>query len=290
MKNFFKLVLIVSAIFFSIYIGLFTRNKSLVPTPSKAATSISYQQDIAYGPNSKQKLDLCKPANLTNKVPGVILIHGGGGDKSQHTSQCKDLARNGFVTITVNYREDPPPTWQVVLPDNELALSWLMQYNNVDEARIGAMGGSQGGYVASMMGTKDDIDKVECVVNNFGPTDFTDPDEWGNSAFIDDSVQKFFGGVTYDEDPDLYAELSPITHVTSNDAQDWLFTRSTNDHLIPKTQMTKMMSALNNVGVKTEFYEYNGSGSGHANKLGPFKALQLYNKRINFLTNCLNGL
>lgn len=285
----FRLILIASSLFIILFAVNILQNKSLSPKKSNAqATEIIVEKDKPYGQHEKQKLDLCKPINLSKKVPGVILIHGGGGDKSQHLAECKALARNGLVAIAVNFREEPAPAYKVILPDNKMALAWLKARDDVDPTRIGAMGGSLGGYVASMAGASEFKDKVNCVVNNFGPTDFTD-ENWEGGPLADEFVEKFFGGVTYEENPQLYESLSPITHVSSNDAAPWLFTRSTNDQLVPRSQMTRMIDALKNVGIKTEFYEYNGTGGGHANKLPPLKALQLFRKRINFLVNCLSN-
>ena len=262
-----------------------------MPRKSNASTSeISVSYDVAYGSHPKQKLDLCKPKNVSGKLAAVTLVHGGGGDKSSFTSICQKLAGRGFVAAAVNYREDPPPTYEVILADNQAALSWVKARDYVDPNKIGSWGGSMGGYVSSMQGDQEGSNKVQCVNNNYGPTDFTDPDEWEGSPLMDEAVQKFFGGVTYNENPQLYKDLSPITHVSSNDAGKWLLTRSTNDHLIPRTQMTKMVSALQNVGLQVEFYEYNGTGSGHANKLGPLQARRLLQKRLNFMTDCLNSL
>ena len=263
------------------------RNNNFAPDGAGAASNIIVEKDIAYGNLPKQKLDLCRPKSVSGKVPGVILVHGGGGDKSDFLNACKELAKNGFITITVNFRETPSPSWKVVLDDNKNALAWLKLRDDVDGEKIGAMGGSAGGYVASMMGTIEFDNKVNCVVNNFGPTDFTDK-AWEEGPLYDEFVEKFFGGVTYEENPELYKQLSPITHASANDANPWLFTRSTNDQLVPRSQMTKMIDALENVGISTEFYEYEGTGGGHANNLPPFNALQLFNKRINFLVACLN--
>lgn len=268
-----------------------SKTKSVAPTKSNASISgVTIESDIAYGSHPKQKLDLCKPKNITGKLPAVILIHGGGGDKSSFTSICKNLAGKGFVAAAVNFREDPPPTYKVILPDNSVALTWLKSRDYVDPNKIGAWGGSLGGYVSSMLGTVESSDKVQCVNNNYGPTDFTDPIEWEGSTLADEFIEKFFGGVTYDENPQLYRNLSPITQVSSNDAGKWLFTRSTNDQLVPRTQMTKMIESLTAVGLQTEFYEYKGTGSGHANQLRPLQAAKLLQKRLNFMTSCLNNL
>ena len=170
-------------------------------TTGAKADGVQYEAivepDIAYGSQTKQRLDLCRPKNAIGKHGGVMIIHGGGGDKSQHRDQCKSFAERGLVAIAVNYREDPPPTWKVILGDNAMAMDWLLARPDVDTNRIGAMGASLGGYVASYFGTYDDPRKVDCTENNFGPMDFTDTNFEG-SPLYDEAVSKFFGGVTYD--------------------------------------------------------------------------------------------
>ena len=265
----------------------FLKNLSLAPRDSDAAENIVFQQDIPYGSLPKQKLDLCKPKNLQGKVPGIIIIHGGGSDKSKHTAQCKKFAQNGFVAVAVNYREEPAPSWKVILADNRLALDWLKARDDVANGKIGAVGASAGGYVSSMMGVHEAEMDVQCVNNNYGPTDFTDTSWDWDSELGQYFVAKFFGGVTYEQNPALYKQLSATAHVSSDDAASWLFTRSTNDHLVPRSQMTRMVDALNKVGIKTEVYEYDGAGTGHANNLPPLQDLRLFNKRIDFMVNCL---
>lgn len=272
-------------VFFGVNL-LITHN--FAPLKTNAASSVSFQADISYGSFAKQKLDLCKPTTISGLLPAVVLIHGGGADKSSFTSICKKLAEKGFVAVAVNYREEPSPSYKVILEDNRLVLKWLKSQNYVNTNKIGAWGGSMGGYVASVHGTYESADKVQCVSNNYGPTDFLDPNL--ESSPLAEEFETNFFGVSKEENPELYKELSPISHVSSNDAHKWLFTRSTNDTLVPRSQMTRMIRALQNVGIQTEFYEYNGTGSGHANKLGPLQAKRLLDKRLNFMTDCLRSL
>lgn len=253
------------------------------------AAEIEVQENLPYGTFPKQTLDLCKPVTISGKVPGVILVHGGGGDKSSFKKPCSDFAKVGIVAVTINYREEPSPSYRLMLEDINEALSWLKNRPYVDSSKIGAYGGSLGGYLASVAGTFESANKVQCAENNFGPTDFTDPN-FGGTALANEFVEKFFGGVTYEEDPELYKRLSPVFNVSPDDAKSWFFSRSTNDQLVPRSQMTLMIDVLNKYGIKTEFYEYDGDGSGHANKLGPLLALKLYSKRLNFMRTCLNNL
>jgi len=278
---------------------LFTLLASVIAIRQKQSTGLAatdgffgdiiVDNDLAYGTLPLQKLDLCEPKNISGKVPAVILIHGGGGDKSDYSLICRQLAKEGLVVIAVNFRESPPPAYKVILPDNRDALSWLKQRPEVDPQRIAAMGGSLGGYVSSLLGTMEFPNKVKCVANNYGPTDFTDPSFYADSPIKEQFVDKFFGGVTFEDDPQLYRDLSPITHVSAQDAQPWLFTRSRNDHLVPRSQMERMVAALKGVGISSQIYEYNGTGSGHANTLPAKENLKLLDTRISFLVQCLSS-
>src|SRR3989344_8352732 len=160
MKGFGNIILLSAGLLLIILGTIILKKNSFAPDGADAASNIIVEKDIAYGNRPKQKLDLCKPINISGKVPGVILIHGGGGDKSDFLNACKYLAKNGFIAITVNFRESPPPSWKVILEDNRNALVWLKARSNVDSEKIGAMGGSAGGYVASIMGTSEFDNKV----------------------------------------------------------------------------------------------------------------------------------
>lgn len=272
----------------------FLQNRSFGTNGIKAnSQDSSLIKDLPYGPDPMQKLDLCIPNNLSsgNSASLVILLHGGGGDKSDFLSVCKMLAERGIPAATANYREDPPPAYPRVVEDAKSALAYLTklaQNRGITIQKTGAWGGSMGGYLSSMLGTNEFDNKVDCVSNNYGPTDFTDPAWEGYTEADEQFINKFFGGVTYEQDPQLYQEASAITYVSTNDAPSWLFTRSTNDHLVPRSQMIRMSDALRAIGIDTEIYEYTGVGPGHANKLPPLQARKLLNKRLDFMQNCLS--
>lgn len=284
-----KHIMLTSTVLFIGTTGLFAKLSQLGIFSSNKSTfsEIEIQYNIEYGTHPKQKLDLCKPTNVTKDLPGVMLIHGGGGDKQSFLATCKALAKRGLVAVTINFREEPPPSYENILADTNSAYGWLLNQEEVDSNKMGVMGGSLGGYIASMLGTQDHQNKPICTENNFGPTDFTDPN-FEPSAINENFVEKFFGGVTHDENPELYINLSPITHVTDDDSPQWFFTRSKNDKLVPRTQMILMVDKLKTAGLQTKFYEYFGFGRGHANKMLPWSSKKLFNKRVNFLVDCLN--
>ncbi|MBC8031822.1 MAG: S9 family peptidase [Pyrinomonadaceae bacterium] len=105
---------------------------------------------------------LYKPhqANAKNKVPAVLLIHGGPGGQTRtgYSAVAQYLANHGYVILGVNNRGSSgygktffaaddgkhgnEPLWDCVE-----AKKYLASLGYVDENKIGIMGGSYGGYM-----------------------------------------------------------------------------------------------------------------------------------------------
>ena len=105
---------------------------------------------------------LYKPhaASATNKVPAVLLIHGGPGGQTRtgYSAVTQYLANHGYVILGVNNRGSSgygktfftaddgkhgnEPLWDCVE-----AKKYLASLGYVDENKIGIMGGSYGGYM-----------------------------------------------------------------------------------------------------------------------------------------------
>jgi acetyl esterase len=96
--------------------------------------------------------------------PAVISIHGGSwarGDKgnSDWRAVCTWLASEGFVAYSVNYRLVPDAVFPAALDDVALAVEWARdpvnaQTYGIDPDRIGVFGGSAGGNLAALLGTR----------------------------------------------------------------------------------------------------------------------------------------
>jgi len=257
------------------------------------ADDIVIEKDIAYGTDEKQKLDLYKPKTITGKLPAVICLHGGGGDKASYAAAAVRLARRGYVAISANYREDPAPAYPKCLEDAKAALAWLCAREEVDAQRTGALGGSAGGWLSSMLGTQEFAHKVKCAINQFGPTDLTDPElEAFNPTFWkspDRGMNKVFGP-DHAQDKPLRQQASPVSHVSSNDA-DFIFTRSVNEKLVAKSQALRMIEKLRTVGKTVpDLYEFNGEGAGHATKMTADEALRIWKIQQDFLDKHLKTI
>src|SRR5206468_9318320 len=102
---------------------------------------------------------------------------------------CIRLAQKGYVAVTVTYRLAPKYQFPAAVHDTKAAVRWVRanaaKYH-VDPDRIGVTGGSAGGHLAQFLGVTANVpefegdannpgvsSRVSCVVNVYGPSDFT---------------------------------------------------------------------------------------------------------------------
>jgi triacylglycerol lipase len=84
--------------------------------------------DVAYGPDERNKLDIFEPAERpAEAMPVVLFFHGGGfvrGDKSQRDYVGYFYARNGMVGLVPSYRLAPKNHWPAGAEDVVRAVEW----------------------------------------------------------------------------------------------------------------------------------------------------------------------
>jgi acetyl esterase/lipase len=138
------------------------------------------------------QLDMACPKKGEGPFPAIVCIHGGGfraGNRESYDGQCIRLAEQGYVALTVTYRLAPKYPFPAAIHDVKAAVRWARANASkfkIDPARIGVMGGSAGGHLAQFLGVTGDVkefegdggnaetsSKVACVVNYYGPSDFT---------------------------------------------------------------------------------------------------------------------
>jgi acetyl esterase len=100
-------------------------------------TGLSASQDVAYGPDPLQKMDLYQPqASAAGSAPIVIVVHGGGftsGDKEIGENVAAYFARHGLLGVTINYRLAPTVQW----PEQSLDLGSVVAWLRANAARYG---------------------------------------------------------------------------------------------------------------------------------------------------------
>jgi dipeptidyl aminopeptidase/acylaminoacyl peptidase len=146
--------------------------------------------------------------------------------------------------------------------------------------------------------TRDDSDpelkgigsKVQCVLDIFGPSDFTDERyvQASRLPLVGKALVEFLGK-PYDEAPEVWKEASPITHVSSDDAPTFIL-HGDKDPLVPVEQSQRIAEALRKAGVEVRLVVIEGMGHGfNGNPTVRQKALDALNEALAFFDRHLKG-
>lgn len=192
---------------------------------------VIHEPEIVYSTvGQRTMLDIVRPAKASGLMPAVLLVHGGGfrrGHRNSYLPQAIKLAERGYVAATASYRLAPRHQYPAAVEDVKAAVRYLRanaQRLSIDPDRIGAMGGSAGGHLVLMLGltggvaelegtgpNREQSSRVQCVVNYYGPTDFTQ--SYQKSVDARDVLPLFLGG-HLDQNRAIHQKASPINWVT----------------------------------------------------------------------------
>ena len=118
----------------------------------------SRQTDIAYGPHSRQQLDLYVPdATVRRPFPVVVFFYGGGwesGKRKDYRFVGAELATRGVMTIVADYRVYPEVVFPKFIEDGALAVKWARDHaaqSGGNPNRLFLMGHSAGAQIAAML-------------------------------------------------------------------------------------------------------------------------------------------
>ncbi|MFN3650579.1 MAG: alpha/beta hydrolase fold domain-containing protein [Armatimonadota bacterium] len=223
------------------------------------------------------QLNLARPAEGAGPLPAVLCIHGGGfraGNRSGHDALIRRLAEQGYVAATVSYRLAPRYQFPAAVHDVKAAVRWLRanaaKYH-LDPARIGATGDSAGGHLAQFLGVTADVEEFEgtgghpeqssrvtCVVNYYGPSDFTQ--SYGKSVDAAEVLPLFLGG-NLEQARERHIRSSPLYWVTPN-AAPTLLIHGTKDNYVAYEQAQWMLDRLKASAVEAELLTLEGAGHG----------------------------
>ena len=118
------------------------------------------ERDLVYGRGGAEnlKLDLAMPKDGAGPFPAIVFLHGEGwraGNRRQMSHFIEGVARMGWVGVTVEYRLVPAARFPAQVEDCKAAVRWLRanagKYR-IRPDRIGVVGFSAGGHLASMLG------------------------------------------------------------------------------------------------------------------------------------------
>ena len=145
----------------------------------------------------------------------------------------------------------------------------------IDPERIGVTGGSAGGHLAQFLAVTGDVkkfdgdggnptvsSKVACVVNYYGPSDFTK--SYGKSVDAAEVLPLWLGG-DLETARQKHIESSPLNWVTP-DAAPTLCIHGTDDKYVAHEQAVWMVGRLKSCGVEAELLTLEGAGHGFRGK------------------------
>ena len=227
--------------------------------------------------NQHLQINLARPKGGEGPFPAVVCIHGGGfraGHRDGYNTLCLRLAERGYVAITVSYRLAPKYQFPAAVHDVKAAVRWLRanagKYH-VDPHRIGVTGGSAGGHLAQFLGVTAGVKQFEgegghpeqssavaCVVNVYGPSDFTQ--SYGKSVDAAEVLPLFLGG-NVQQERRRHILASPLYWVTP-EAAPTLCIHGTEDKYVAHEQAVWLIDRLKAAEVPAELLTLPGAGHG----------------------------
>jgi acetyl esterase/lipase len=265
--------------------------------------------DIPYASKSgAQKLDIYQPNEGNGPFPVIIAVHGGGfrfGDKTdnQLTPMLEGLKR-GYAVVSINYRLSGEAIWPAQINDVKAAIKFVRANAaaySLNPDLIALWGGSAGAFLCSLAGVSGNVkaleepslgnpsvdDRVQAVVDWFGPIDFSSMDSQWKELGIDgqkhstpSSFESQLMGAPLLSIPTVVAASNPERYITSS-APPFFIQHGDCDTTVPFLQSVHFADKLKTaIGQRKVRFEYLKGGK-HG---GPgFESKENIERVLNFL-------
>lgn len=279
-KTYFTGIIITGTIVFSYFLP----NSNLYAQPDLNAASVD--RNVVYGMYSGLALlmDVYYPENPNGY--GIIHISGSGWTRPlsldapmlNHQGHVKlegqALVKAGYTLFSVNHRAVPRYIYPAAVEDVQRAVRFIRFHADdygINADKIGAIGGSSGGHLVSMLGTLDGNEipvddtpinrmsaKVQCVIARAAPSNF----------LSDNTVGEFFigarGRVLKDSLTVEYKrakEASPVWHITADDPP-FLLVHGDKDEIVAYALSEQFYKKLDEVGIPAKLIQIEDAGHG----------------------------
>ncbi len=223
------------------------------------AAPIRIQKRIEFAPGLA--LNLYQPIN-SGKYPGVIQVYGGAwraGSPDHDEKFSRYLASRGYVVVSIDYRHAPQHRFPAQLDDVKMAIEYVRLHAGqweIDSDRMGIIGRSAGGHLATLAAYQPDARPFQAVVSYYAPVDLTVgyvdppmPDPIDSRQVMRD----FLGGTPTDL-PELYKQASP-GQLVNRQLPPTLLVYGGQDHLVESRFGRKLATNLQTFGTPTVFIE-----------------------------------
>lgn len=261
-------------------------NRLIFPFSSWKDEQVELLKDIVYHEvdGFRLKLDIRRSRELAleHASPVLFHIHGGawthgyGSKKEQGIPLMTEMAKRGWVCVSIDYRLSPKATFPEHIIDCKKALVWVKE--NIAEYGgnpdfIVTTGGSAGGHLCSLLSLsanlpdlqpefEDQDTSVQGCVPFYGIYDLLDAEKLQQSPGLEIVLRKTIIKQRKAENEDLYRLMSPITHINS-DAPPFLVIHGDKDSLTSLGEAQYFASELDGISKQTvEFAEIPGAQHG----------------------------
>lgn len=251
--------------------------RAQAPAPT-IPDNLIFEPSVTYAQaDPQQVMDIIRPRETSQPRPVVICIHRGGfraGSRKGYIELCTRLAQRGYVAATVDYRLAPQAPFPAAVHDVKAAVRYLRANAarlGIDPNRICTTGGSAGGHLALFLGltggvpqfegdgpNRDQSSRVSCVVDYYGPSDFTK--SYGRSVDAAEVLPFFLGG-DLNHARLTHIKASPLNWVTP-DAAPTLAIQGTKDRYVAYEQSVWIIDRLLSSGVEAELETIEGADHG----------------------------
>ena len=177
----------------------------------------------------------------------VVVMSNPRGGSGRHTEWGRSI-------LGPNHPEAPGTGWGSVDVEDVLAVidTALDRYSFCDRDRVGMIGGSYGGFMATWLATHHG-ERFRGICSERAVNNLLS-EEWSSDIA---TAFKTEHGVTHVENPDTYMEHSPIRKVADIDTP-MLLIHSEEDWRCPIVQAEELWIALKLLGKEVDFYRFPG--------------------------------
>jgi len=244
--------------------------EGIIPRPYADVSAVKRKfLDVAYAHQSEnQKLDIYLPDEGDGPFPVIVFMHGGafwGGERRDYQlGYAVNGIRRGYAVVSVDYRLSNEAKFPAPVHDVKAAIRFLRANASaylLDTNRIGAVGASAGGYMATMLGTTAAVpafedgsmghagysSAVQAVISLFGVHDPV-----MQSQFTEDSKPVFpnfmdlFMDINCREKPGLAMMGWPGNYITP-DCPPMLIQAGSADEIVPYQNSIDLANKINTV-------------------------------------------
>jgi dipeptidyl aminopeptidase/acylaminoacyl peptidase len=243
---------------------------------------------------------LYKPqsASSSNKVPGLVWVHGGPGGQSRlnYFALIQYLVNHDYAVLAVNnrgssgygktfYKMDDKKHGEVDLKDCISSKDFLAGTGFVDMDRVGIIGGSYGGYMV-MAALAFTPEEFTVGVNIFGVTNWlrtlkSIPPYW--ESFREALYTEL--GDPFSRDSTRLYNISPLFHA-KNVTKPLIVLQGANDPRVLQVESDEIVAAVKANGVPVEYVLFEDEGHGFVKKENQISG---YGKIKVFLDEYLKG-